>query len=40
MQLDGPEGYTLCRFVLQMEDVSDFVLEYVLVLALLYRDMY
>ena len=33
MQLVGPEGYTLCRPVLQMEDVSDFVLEYVLVLA-------
>ena len=32
MQLVGPEGYTLCRLVLQMEDVSDFVLEYVLVL--------
>ena len=28
MQLVGPEGYTLCRLVLQMEDVSDFVLEY------------
>ena len=40
MQLVGSEGYALCRLVLQMEDVSDFVQEYVLVLALLYRDMY
>ena len=40
MQLVGPAGYTPCRLVLQMEDVSDFVLEYVRVLAFLYRDMY
>ena len=29
MQLVGSEGYTLCRLVLQIEDVSDFVYEYV-----------
>ena len=42
MQLVRPEGYTPCRLVLQMEDVSDFVLhvEYVRVLALSYRDMH
>ena len=38
MQLVGSEGYTLCRLILEMGDVSMFVWVHVLVLAILKKN--